>query len=311
MSARISTDNADRALIAAGRMLAGTLAAVVVALGTLPLGQQLSGSEGPDAYAGAALLFALIGGPLLVGVGLTYRDAAIPASTERRSVSRAMILTWRNRAFVTLALAMVAMVAAVTMLDKSVLYYFKYVLVDPSGGQLTLGAMMAVGGLAVPVWLVISRATGVRAVWFLAVTACLAGLAMFVFGDVRRPGAVQTFLVAVQAAVVGLHFSVWALLPGAIDYGHRGSGVRVEAVLYGYTALLQRLAIGLGTVLLGVSLGGHGAHLPAADDAAYRLAIAGVPLALFGFAGLVMLFSPLRGEGKARDAPLAVPMPAD
>jgi GPH family glycoside/pentoside/hexuronide:cation symporter len=222
-----------------------------------------------------------------------------------------MILAWRNRAFVTLALAMMAMIAAVTMLDKSVLYYFKYVLVDPSGGQLTLGAMMAIGGLAVPAWLAISRATGVRAVWFLAVAACLAGLTMFVFGDVRRPGTVQGFLVAVQAAVVGLHFSVWALLPGTVDYGHRASGVRVEAVLYGYTALLQRLAIGLGTALLGVSLGGHGAHLPAADDLAYRLAIAGVPLALFAFAGLAMLFSPQRAEGKARGVSRAVPLPAD
>ena len=49
MSARVSGDSGDRAFVAGVRMLSGTLAGVVVALGTVPLGGWLMG---PGAAAG-------------------------------------------------------------------------------------------------------------------------------------------------------------------------------------------------------------------------------------------------------------------
>ncbi len=45
---------------------------------------------------------------------------------------------------------MMAMIVAITMLNKSVLYYFKYLLNDPDAGQLALASMGLVGGIAIP-----------------------------------------------------------------------------------------------------------------------------------------------------------------
>lgn len=293
MSARISLDSNDRALIAGGRMIAGTLAAVVVAIGTVPIGRWLTGNHGPQAYAAAAIIFSLMGSIILIGVGLAYREDAVPQGRQEGAVGKAMLLAWRNRAFVTLAAAMTAMIVAVSMLDKSVLYYFKYSLGDQGAGELALGAMMAVSGIAVPVWLLISRAIGVRALWFVAVGLGIADLAIFIVGDLRHVLAVQAFLVVVQVATIGLNFAVWAMLPDTIEFGQRQTGIRVEAVLYGYVALLQRLAIGLGTLLMGLSAHGSDFSGDASSDAAFRLTIAVIPLLFFLLSGALMLLNPL------------------
>src|SRR5689334_19128981 len=74
MSARVSPDASDRAFVAGSRMLFGTAASVVVALGTVPIGQWLTGSTAAQAYFGAAVVFAIVASGILVLVGTTYRD---------------------------------------------------------------------------------------------------------------------------------------------------------------------------------------------------------------------------------------------
>ena len=136
MSARMSLDSEDRAFVAGARMLFGTLAAMVVAIGTIPIGRALTGSGGGGVYALSAICFAIVASALIVHVGLVHRDAAIPAASASTGTARAIVLAMRNRAFVSLSAAMMAMIVAVTVLDKSILYYFKYALSNPSAGQI-------------------------------------------------------------------------------------------------------------------------------------------------------------------------------
>lgn len=181
MSARISLDSNDRALVAGARMLFGTLAAVIVALATVPLRQYLGGGGESGAFAASAIAFATLGSVLLVVVDMSYRDdGAIPAERERLAVGGLISPVLRNQAFLALSAAVTVMIVAVTVLDKSVLYYFKYALHDEQAGQLTLGWMMAISGMAIPLWLWVPRRLGARNVWFLAISACLACLIIFI-----------------------------------------------------------------------------------------------------------------------------------
>lgn len=301
MSARISVDSRDRALVAGGRMLCGTMAAVLVAVGTVPLGRAFTGAEDAASYAAAALCFAVVGSLILIIVGLAYRDdRAIPPSERIDSVPRAIGGAMRNRAFVTLCAASVAMTIAVTILDKSVLYYFKYVQDDEAAGQLTLGWMMVISGGAIPLWMFVSRHVGVRATWLVAVIVCGGCLATFALSRFDAGATVQTFLVVIQGSIVGLHFAFWALLPDTIEYGQQQSGIRAEAVLYGLAAMVQRLAIGAGTLFVGLGLGAEGLHHDAAGEASYRLLLAVFPLGFFVLTGLFMFANPLRRESHAQ-----------
>ena len=190
-------------------------------------GRWLTGSTASQAYFGAAVLFALIGAAILILVGATYRETAPIERPMPRSVRDALASLARNRAFVALSAAMMAMIVAITVLNKSVLYYFKYLLNDPEAVSLRLASMGIVSGIAIPVDAA-RPSVGLRAIWLLGRRA----------GDCRTdalrsrrrasgPGW-TAFLIALQVMIVGLNFVFWAMLPNTIEYGERETGVHVE-----------------------------------------------------------------------------------
>lgn len=304
MSARISSDSQDRAFIAGMRMLFGTLAAITVALGTVPMGEWLTGHRNPaEAYLGAATLFALIGAAILLLVGRTYKEAVVATYREPIPMRAALMSLVSNRAFVTLNLAMMAMIVAITILNKSVLYYFKYLLGDPDAVQLALASMGLVSALAVPVWMLLSRVVGLRGLWFLAAGLGMVGLALFAAIDIHHAGVMQLFLMGMQTMIVGLNFVFWAMLPNTIEFGERQTGVHVEGAVFGVAALLQRIAIGVAIAILGWNFAsaGYVANVEQSEStlAAMRRTVALVPLLFLGLSCAAMLRNPL-GKGVHR-----------
>lgn len=305
MTARISIDSKDRAFVAGMRMLFGTMAWVLVARGTVPIGAWLSGSKvAASAYLGAAVFFAIVATAILVLVGATYREDAVPEAGDRPSVIAGISSLMANRAFVTLNLAMMAMIVAVTVLNKSVLYYFKYFLGDDVAGQVALGWMGLVSAGAVPAWMLVQRGIGTRTVWFLATGLCMAGLVVFALVNIDRADAMQLFLIGMQAAIVGLHFSFWAMLPNTIEFGESTTGLRVEGAVFGLASLLQRIAIGLATAILGLGFESAGyvanVHQSAGTLAVMRWTITLVPLGFLALSWLLMLLNPLGKGAHAR-----------
>jgi GPH family glycoside/pentoside/hexuronide:cation symporter len=297
MTARISPDPGDRAFVAGLRMLFGTAAAVTVALCTVPVGRWLTGSSAAEAYFGAAILFAAVGAVILVLVGATYREGTQPHRPLPASVGAALISLARNRAFVALNAAMMAMIVAITMLSKSVLYYFKYLLDDPEAGQLALGAMGLVSGVAIPLWMMVGRRVGLRALWMISAGLGIAGLLVFAIVPFGGTHVMQLFLIAMQVMSVGLNFVFWAMLPNTIEYGEQTTGLHVEGTVFGVAALLQRIAIGVATAILGWGFASAGyvanVEQSAATLASMRMTVALAPLAFLALSCIAMLWNPL------------------
>jgi sugar (glycoside-pentoside-hexuronide) transporter len=312
MSARISADAGDRAFVAGMRMLFGTVAAVTVALSTVPVGRWLTGSGAAQAYFGAAVLFACIGAAILVLVGATYRDGTEPRRPLPGDLKATILSLARNRGFVALNAAMMAMIVAITVLSKSVLYYFKYLLDDPAAGQLALASMGLVSGIAIPLWMLLGRSVGLRALWLIAAGFGMTGL--IVFSAVRFDGArtMQLFLVGMQVMSVGLNFVFWAMLPNTIEYGERETGLHVEGAVFGMAALLQRIAIGIATAILGWSFAsaGYVANVRQGADTLERMreTVAVVPLLFLALSCVAMMLNPL--GRRSSTAPETAPVPA-
>ena len=279
MSARISPDPGDRAFVAGLRMLFGTAATVFVA------------------YFGAAVLFAAAAATILLIVGLTYREAADDHRPLPVSVISALRSLAGNRAFITLNAATMAVIVAMTILSKSVLYYFKYVLQVPHAGEVALASMGLAGGVAIPLWMLLGRFVGLRALWLIAVALGIAGLLTFTAVRLDNVAAMQAFLVGMQVVAVGVYFVFWAMLPNTIEYGERATGLRVEGTVFGVAGLLQRVAIGIATAILGWSFASAGyvsnVRQSAATLTSMRLTVALVPLAFLALSGVAMLWNPL------------------
>ena len=305
MTARISADPGDRAFVAGMRMLFGTAAAVTVALTTVPLGSWIAGAKLADAYFAAAAVFAAVGALILLLVGATYRELAGAHRASPGNVRAALLSLGRNRAFVALNAAMMTMIVATTVLNKSTLYYFKYVLHDAKGGQLALASVGLVSGISIPLWMLLGRFVGLRALWLIAAGLGIGGLLLFTAFSFDRSASMQAFLIGMQVASIGLNFVFWAMLPNTIEYGERATGVHVEGTVFGVAALLQRIAIGVATAILGWSFEGAGyvanAQQSAGTLAAMRATIAFVPLTFLALSCAAMALNPL-GRGPRRAA---------
>ena len=195
---------------------------------------------------------------------------------------------------------MIAMIIAVTVLNKSTLYYFKYFLGDESAGQVALALMGAVSAAALLGWMLVHRVLGARNLWFLAALGTVTGLALFASLDIRQPWGMQILFTAMQAMIVGLHFVFWTMLPNTIEFGQRTTGLRVEGAVFGLAALLQRVAIGVATAILGWSFGSAGyvanVHQKAETLAVMRWTIVLVPAGFLMLSCLLMRLNPL-GKG--------------
>ena len=297
MSARISADPGDRAFVAGLRMLFGTAAVVTVALSTVPLGRWLTGSGAAQAYFGAAMLFAVVGAVILAIVGATYRETAEAHRPMPTSVSAALVSLAGNRAFIALNGAIMAVIIAMTVLTKSVLYYFKYVLQVPHAGEVALAWMGVAGGIAIPLWMLLGRFVGLRALWLIAVGGGIVGLLVFVAVQLDSVAAMQAFLIGMQVVAVGIYFVFWAMLPNTIEYGERATGLHLEGTVFGVAALLQRIAIGIATAILGWSFASAGyvanVRQSAATLTGMRLTVALVPLTFLALSCAAMLWNPL------------------
>ncbi|MFL6725408.1 MAG: MFS transporter [Sphingomicrobium sp.] len=297
MTARISADAGDRAFVAGMRMLFGTAASVTVALVTVPAGKWLTGSSAAQAYFGAAILFAVVATAILALVGATYREATQAHRPLPRDLKTLILSLAANRGFVALNAAMMAMIVAITVLSKSVLYYFKYLLDDPDAGQLALASMGLVSGIAIPLWMLLGRYVGLRVLWLIAAGFGMAGLIVFSAVHFDGTRAMQLFLVGMQVMSVGLNFVFWAMLPNTVEYGERETGLHVEGAVFGMAALLQRIAIGIATAILGwgFASAGYVANVRQSADTLERMheTVALAPLLFLALSCVAMAFNPL------------------
>ena len=113
----------------------------------------------------------------------------------------------------------------------------------------------------------------------------------------------QLFLIGMQAMIVGLNFVFWAMLPNTIEYGEAATGVHVEGTVFGLAALLQRIAIGIATAILGWGFDSAGyvanVEQSAATLESIRWIIGLVPLAFLALSCVAMGLNPL-GRGAHR-----------
>jgi len=304
-SVRISPHSDDRATIAGARMLFGTAAAFIVAMVTQHFAQAADGSPTRGGgFVASAALFAVVGTVLLLLVaGGTTEPLALGERPEPASIGQCFRALAGNKVFVTLNAAAAATTIAGTLLMRSVLYFFSHVVGDSVAGSRTLAAMGVVGAVAVPLWMLVARRYGKRAVWLIAATAAPVICVLFAAQGAEGSLAAAAFLLAMQAVLTGFGFAFWAMLPDAVDYGEMQTGLRVDAVTFGVAALLQKLALGIAAGLIGLVYELIGYRVGGQANALAQTGIAGTMVlgpALFIALSLpFMIASPLRRDTHA------------
>jgi GPH family glycoside/pentoside/hexuronide:cation symporter len=302
LNARLTNNSDERSTIAGLRMTFGMLAALTVSYFTYPLITVLGHGRASSGYTWAAAVFALIATALFPVVYLATREPVeSEASANRLDLAGHWRAVARNRAFWVLMLATCCAFVCSTALGKSVLYYFKYYLKDEASARYALVAMSAVGLVAIPAWVVVTKYVGKRNVWFAATSWGLAMLAVFAAVDIRNSAVMIAWLAAINIASTGLAFTFWSMLPDTVEYGEWAGGPRTESFIFGLGQLFLKVALGLGAGLFGALLGAVG-YVPnvvqtPATLAGIKMVMVGLPAAGLLLSGLGMMIYPMRKGG--------------
>ena len=103
----------------------------------------------------------------------------------------------------------------------------------------------------------------------------------------------------VQVALSGFHLAAWAMLPMTVDHGDALTGVRVEATAFSLFMLVQKVALGLAALLLGLAYAAGGYGGGAADAVGRGVifwAMVAGPAAMIAAGAAIMALAPLRGR---------------
>jgi GPH family glycoside/pentoside/hexuronide:cation symporter len=295
LSAQMTRDSLVRGQLAGSRMLFAITCGLTMAALSLPLVKLFGGgNQGffvlTSLYAGGGVLI------LLLCFGVTREVTA--ADTLAHPTLPEMFAAMRsNTPFQLLLGGTVLAAIASTMSGKALLYYMKYYAGSENAMTTGLTVSLLAAALAMIPWIMITKRTSKRVVWLCGTTISVStSLAIFLLAP--KVGALLWVLLAMggvgNAAFV---LTFWSMLPDTVEYGEWKTGTRAEGAIFGFIIFAQKIALGLGTGLIGILLDMIGytpnvAQQPETLDGILIL-LTLVPMTLALLAGALIWFYPL------------------
>jgi len=298
--ATVTSDSRERSSLTGMRVMFALAGAVIVTTGTRPLASYL----GRDEASGFFWVAALSG----CAATIIYMIVLLSVHEAPESTSSAQVLhvplrqrwssVFSNRAFMALVGGLLGATVAITAVSKSVVYYFKYVVHDEAAGTMALSIITVSSFLSVPIWTIVARRFGTRALWLVGVTIGLAGLVGMAALRPSDQTTASALYVALQSGIVAISLAYWAMLPDTVEYGQWRTGIRLESFLIGLFMFFQKFGLGLAAGLFGWALQWIGFSKDGSESQSVsaNLPLVVIALASLGFvgSGLCILASPLR-----------------
>ncbi len=264
LSARVVADPSDRTSMVGYRMQFAFLGALTVSFLLPVLVRALGAGDVASGYRAAT---AIIGGLSTVAFTLcflgTREQAGLLAPEAARRISLRGLgadalaflrLVSRSRPLVRVLIAVALFSAANTVFNKNILYLFKYQLhqIDLLPYVLPLTAIANLA--AIPPWVAVIQRFGKRNGWIAGSAIMASGLAALYVSPSDNLPAALVLLAVVSIGSAAHAICIWSLLPDVVDDLGRRFGRRDEAKVFGLSSFLQKIAIGMSAMALGLLL---------------------------------------------------------
>lgn len=302
LSAQMTSDSLERGKLAGARMILAILCGLGLAALSLPLVKALGG--GREGFFGLALLYGGLSTAILFACFLSTREVVAPIGEAHPTLKGMIAAVRTNRPFLLLIGATVVGSVGYTMSGKALVYYMKYNGGSEDAVTIALTASLTSAALAMVPWMLVTKRTSKRFVWLCAI-GITSAVSATIYLAAPTPGPFLYALVAVggigNAAFV---LTFWSMVPDTVEYGEWRTGVRAEGAIFGFVVLSQKIALGIGTGLVGVLLGwiGYEPNVAQTPDTLHgiRVLLTLVPLTLGFIAGLFVWRYPLDQQTHGR-----------
>lgn len=295
LSAQMTTDTLVRGQLAGARMIFAILCGITLSALTLPVVGALGG--GVAGFFKISMIYAAAATIILLLCFASTREVQSLGTDQHPSFKEMINSVRRNRAFLFLLGATVLGAIAYTMSNKALVYYMKYVVGSETAVTKGLLASLGAAAFAMIPWIIVTKKTSKRAVWIAGAAITSAALLLIY---ILRPseGALLWLLLALtgigNAAFI---LTFWSMLPDTVEFGEWKSGTRAEGAIMGLTLFSQKIALGVGTGMIGILLDviGYMPNRPQTPETlnGILLLYTLVPLALFVSAAAIIAFYPI------------------
>lgn len=249
LSAVMTSDSAERGVLAGFRMVSAATCGLLAAFFTLQLVGWLGG--GREGFFWTSVLYGVLAVAVLVFVFLNTHEAAAADTDEAPPSVRQMLhMLGRNRAFWLVCGATLAASVGGVMFNKTVPYWFKYALgrEDLIGPALT--ALTAAVTLSIFFWTWLMKRAAKRTVWLSGSAIAVTAYALLWIAPERADVYLPIMGLLGFGAGAG-YLSFWAMMPDTVEWGEWRSGVRAEGAVFGLVSLVQKASLGLAAGALG------------------------------------------------------------
>jgi GPH family glycoside/pentoside/hexuronide:cation symporter len=302
LSAQMTQDSDKRGQLAAARMLFAIGCGLVLASSTLPLAKALGG--GNTGFFLVSVIYSAAATVILLTCFATTREAVTGDAGEHPSVAAMLAALRANRAFLVLLVATIFGTTAYTMAGKALVYYLKYWGGSEAAVTLGLVTMLGAAALAMIPWMLISKRTSKRTVWLAGVGLNVLAYTFILLTAPRDGAALWAALVTIGVGNSAFILTFWSMLPDTVEYGEWKTGTRAEGAVFGLIAFSQKIALGVGTGMIGILLDaiGYVANRPQSPETLQGIVqlYGGGPLVLFVASIAVIWFYPVSGTTHRR-----------
>lgn len=247
--ARLSSDADERASIAGVKAVFVSLASLSVSFYGLPAVTYFGGEDEALGFLRLALVCATIA-VIALWVCFLVTDEKVESRDHLDhppSAGASVGSLLKNRAFILVFLGVLLFTGCYAVLNKSIVYIFKYDIGDRDAARWALSAIAVAGILGPAVWVPLTHRTSKRFVWIAGCILASIGLLTIYFAEIRST---VPMVIAMFVAGFGIHgflMTFYAMVADTADYGEWKNGFRIEAPLFGLVSFANKASLAAGT----------------------------------------------------------------
>jgi GPH family glycoside/pentoside/hexuronide:cation symporter len=254
--AKLSTDADERSSIAGVKSVFISLAALSVSFLGLPAVTYLGGEDEALGFLRVALICASLAIAALWICFMFTNEKVIPEAERQPSMGFGEMLRTLalNRAFVLIFIGVLLFTGCYAILNKSIVYIFKYDIGDRDAARWALSAIGLAGMLSPAIWIPFTHWTSKKTTWIVGSLISTVGLVTIYVAEIR---AIVPLVIVLFFTGCGIHaflMTFYAMVADAADYGEWKSGKRIEAPLFGFVSLANKTSLALGAWIFAIML---------------------------------------------------------
>ncbi|MDJ0928714.1 MAG: MFS transporter [Gammaproteobacteria bacterium] len=254
--ARLSTDADERASIAGVKSVFISLASLSVSFLGLPAVSYFGGPDEALGFLRVALICACLGVAALWLCFAFTRERRTDADAAPPAIRPAEMLQAlkSNHAFLLIFVGVILFTGCYTILNKSIVYVFKYDLGDRDAARWALSAIAVAGILSPAIWVPITHWTSKKTVWIIGCLLASVSLLTIYVAGIQELVPLVTLIFIGGTGIHAFLMTFFAMVADTADYGEWKTGKRLEAPLFGLVSLANKTSLAVGTWSLSVLL---------------------------------------------------------